>query len=111
MRLLLVHADRFSFRVTQKTALAEPLPEGKGHSVHVDKDCLVVFCTIERVDGDNAEAAATQAAAEIADVAAKVRVNSVVIYPYAHLSHDLAPPDRALLVLHRLTAIVGSTSE
>ena len=70
--------------------------EGGGENV------LVAFVTVEDVDRSNVDDVVEQAAEDIADVAAKVKASGVVVYPYAHLSSRLAPPDVALEALKRL---------
>ncbi|UCE92218.1 MAG: threonine--tRNA ligase [Methanobacteriota archaeon] len=97
MRALLIHADKFEYKSKTPTKYAEELPEDHDKK-HKSKDSLVVFSTIESRDGD-AEAIASSAAADIIEVVKKVEAESVVLYPYAHLSSDLAGPDVAVKVL------------
>ena len=97
MRALLIHADKFEYKSKTPTKMAEKLPEDHDEKFKV-KDSLVVFSTIESKD-DEVEAIASVAAADIVDVARKVEAESVVLYPYAHLSSDLAGPDLAVEVL------------
>lgn len=105
MRVLLIHADSFQYGVKDPTKMAEKLAEGqpKGHSFD---EPLVVFATVESSD-DNAEAIASVAADDIAEVFGKVEARSVVLYPYAHLSSDLAAPDKAIEVLKATEAAVA----
>ncbi len=95
MKLLLIHADFMEFEVRKKTRIAEPY-EGKGERV---EDCLVVFTAVEEGDDDRV---VDKAVEEIRDVAKKVGANKIVVYPYAHLSSNLAPPERAKEVLKLL---------
>ena len=97
MRALLIHADKFEYKSKTPTKMAEELPEDHKEKFK-SKDCLVVFSTIESKD-DEIEAIADVAAADIVDVARKVEAEGVVLYPYAHLSSDLAGPDLAVKVL------------
>ncbi len=92
MRLLLIHADYIEYEPKKKTKIAEPF-EGKGERV---EDCLVVFTAVERGDDDRVVKRAVE---EIRDVAKKVKVERIVIYPYAHLSSDLADPETGVRVL------------
>ncbi|MEM1658262.1 MAG: threonine--tRNA ligase [Candidatus Jordarchaeales archaeon] len=97
MRMLLIHADRFSYEVTEKTPLAEDVEEEakKGFS----EDCLVVFSTVERGDEKNVDDVISQAVEEIRRVAEQVGAKRIVVYPYAHLSPNLSDPDTAVKVL------------
>ncbi len=44
----------------------------------------------------------SQAVDDMVDVAGKVNASAIVVYPYAHLSRRLAPPDVALEALRRI---------
>ena len=97
MKLLLIHADYLEFEAKQPTPAAEEVPEElkKGR---VD-EALVVFVAVEDMDEANPEAAAENAAREIAEVCQQVEAQKVVLYPYAHLSQSLASPAAAIKVL------------
>ena len=97
MRVLLIHADRFEYEIKEPTKMAEPLPENHPN-VHSFKEVLVAFSTIESSDTDMV-AIAEAAAADFQDVFTKVRAERMVLYPYAHLSRDLASPKLAVDVL------------
>jgi threonyl-tRNA synthetase len=97
MRVLLIHADKFEYEVREPTKMAEPLP--KEHpKKHSFKEVLVAFSTIEASDED-VDAIAEVASADFADVFAKVKAERLVLYPYAHLSSNLASPKLAVDVL------------
>lgn len=95
MRLLLIHADYIEYEVKEKTKLAEDF-EGKGDRV---EEVLVVFTSVEK--GDNEEVV-KRAVEEIKDTAKKVGANRILIYPYAHLSSNLADPETAINLLRML---------
>ncbi len=97
MRALLIHADKFEYKSQTATKVAEELPEDH-EKKHKSKDALVVFSTIESKD-EEVDAVAGAAASDILDVMAKVEAERVVLYPYAHLSPDLAGPELAVKVL------------
>ena len=95
MKLLLIHADYMEYEVKKKTKLAEPF-DGKGERV---EEVLVAFTSVER--GDN-EDVVRRAAEAIREVAEKVNARRIMIYPYAHLSSNLADADTAVRLLKRL---------
>lgn len=97
MRMLLIHADRFSYEVTEKTPIAEEVEEEamRGSS----EDCLVVFSAVERGDEKNVEDVVSQAVEEVRRVAEQVGAKNIVVYPYAHLSSNLSDPETAIRVL------------
>ena len=91
MRLLLLHAKEVWFKAV-KEALREPPDPPMEARV---EDCVVAFTSIERGDGPGE---VEEAAREIVAHARRVGVERAVVYPFAHLSHDLEEPGRA----HRL---------
>src|SRR5881296_251526 len=103
VRLLLIHADKFEYESKEK-AVKEPelIPD------HAKKgmlqDGLVVFTTVEKGDEQSPENTATNAAASIEEVLGWLKTNRVMIYPYAHLSTDLAGREPAIETLKILEA-------
>ena len=97
MKLLLIHADYMEYEVKKKTKLAEPF-DGKGERV---EEVLVAFTSVEK--GDNEEVV-KKAAEAIREVAQKVNAERIMIYPYAHLSSNLADADTAVNLLKKLEA-------
>ncbi len=102
MRVLLIHADKFEYEVKEPTKMAEPLPS-EHQKKHSFKEALVAFSTIEASD-DDVSAIAEVASADFADVLAKVKAERLVLYPYAHLSSNLASPKLAVDVLKAIEA-------
>ncbi|MBN1459528.1 MAG: threonine--tRNA ligase [Armatimonadetes bacterium] len=103
MRILLIHASRFSFHVTEKTSAVSSLAELRDDQrTGALGDALVAFMASEKGDDKNVESVARQAADTIADQAAQVRTGDVMLYPYAHLSSSLASPRVATKVLARI---------
>ncbi|MGB9176514.1 MAG: threonine--tRNA ligase [Methanoregula sp.] len=100
MRLLLIHSDYIEYEVKKKTKMAEEC------SVLSDKEteALTVFCAVESIDEEDLEGVILQGIGEIKKTAAQVNVDRIVVYPYAHLSSDLASPDTAITVLNGLKA-------
>jgi len=106
MRVLLIHADRFEYEVKDPTKMAEELPPDAEKKFSFDQP-LVVFTSVESGDED-ADSIAEAAATDISDVASKVEAASVVLYPYAHLSPDLAGSAQAIKVLKATEAALSS---
>ncbi|MEM4898028.1 MAG: threonine--tRNA ligase [Pyrobaculum sp.] len=101
MRLLYIHAERFKW-AAREPAL-EIHDEPTSGSV---ENSLVVFTTVEKGDVVEEEFL-DKVAQDIIDVASRVKAEAIVIYPYAHLSNELARPYIAREVLDRLYQIVG----
>jgi threonyl-tRNA synthetase len=100
MRLLLIHSDFIEYEAKKKTGMAEECLVLKDS----EQEALTVFCAVESIDEDDIEDVVVQAVREVADVADQLSVRNVVIYPYAHLSSDLARPDLAVAALRALGA-------
>jgi threonyl-tRNA synthetase len=106
MRVLLIHSDRFEYESKQPTKVAEELPSDEARS-HSFDEVLVVFATVESTDTDSA-AVSSAAAEDIADIFQKVEAERLVLYPYAHLSPELAGPDLAVAVLKATESALSS---
>lgn len=102
MRILLIHSDEFSYRVTQKTPIAEKL-EDESIKQGSSKECLVVFSAVEKGDEINKSYVINQTVSEITKVAGQVGAKNIVIYPYAHLSPNLSDPKTAVEILKGVT--------
>jgi threonyl-tRNA synthetase len=98
MRLLLIHSDYIEYEAKKKTKMAEE------EAVLADsqKETLTVFCAVESIDEEDLEGVIMQAVQEIDKTADQVKVDNIVLYPYAHLSSDLASPEIAITVLKTL---------
>jgi threonyl-tRNA synthetase len=109
MRVLFLHADRFSYEVTGETSISkqlDPIPAEmlKGSAQEV----LVCMISIEKGDGENLEGLVANAAANIADQCQKLNAANVFLYPYAHLSSSLEAPRTAARILERLEASLSA---
>ncbi|MEM3675131.1 MAG: threonyl-tRNA synthetase editing domain-containing protein, partial [Candidatus Methanomethyliaceae archaeon] len=101
MRLLLIHADYIEYAALEP-AVKEPEPiENVGKKEKVD-ECLVAFCSVEKSDEAGPKEVAKLASETILEHAKMVKAERVVVYPYAHLSPELAPPKTAMEVLKEL---------
>ena len=95
MRVLFIHADYIEYEARERAIKsAEELEQKKERC----EECLVAFISVE--EGD--EGIEERAVIEIRDVADKLNVERIVLYPYAHLSNKLAAPDVAVKVLRAL---------
>jgi len=101
MRLLLIHADSMSYEVKEEALEeAEEIDEGRRSGSY--ENTLVVFTAVEEEDVKSIDLVVDSASKEIVDVMNRVKANSVLLYPYAHLSSSLARPKEALTVLAKI---------
>lgn len=111
MRLMLIHADRFSFQVTDKTTVSGFAGEiAPGEERASLEEVLVAFVSVEKGDESDPRDVAEQAAAQIRATADKVGAARVIVYPYAHLSSDLAKPRVAAGALDQITELLSGES-
>jgi len=93
MRILQLHSDFIEYKpIKKEVAIAE---ETEKKPKRLD-NLVVLFTCVE--EGDN-EAVAKQAIDEVKDALQKLKTEKILIYPYAHLSSNLAKPAAALKIL------------
>lgn len=98
MRILQLHSDFIEYKPVQKEiAIAE---EAEKKPVRYE-DIVVLFTAVE--EGDD-KAVAQKAVDEIEVFLKKLKANRILIYPYAHLSSNLAKPVEALKVVKTMEA-------
>ncbi|MGB9719039.1 MAG: threonine--tRNA ligase [Candidatus Anstonellales archaeon] len=93
MRILTIHSDYIEIETKSKAikSAEEGIKELK------EKECLVVFTSVER--GDSVKIASAYAE-EVEKVAEQVKTKNIVLYPYVHLTSNPASPSVAIEVLH-----------
>src|SRR3989344_6580765 len=96
MRILAIHSDFLKFQIKKKAI--KDAEESDGKEVEI-KECLVIFTAVEKPDEENQEQASKQLAEEVKKIADQVKVKKIVIYPYAHLSSNLAQSGKAIKIL------------
>ena len=97
MKILSLHVDYINFKPLKKAlkqigALSEI--EKKGKKV---KESLVILTAVEK--GDSIKGSVKELVENIKDIAKQVKTKNIVLYPYAHLSSNLATPDVAVEIL------------
>jgi len=96
MKTLSLHCDYIKFKPVQK-ALKEPEKLDKESEKEKKvNECLVIFTAVEKTDKQEDSELLVE---EIEDIAKQVKANRIVLYPYAHLSSNLASPDLAIQIL------------
>lgn len=97
MKALMLHADLFEYQpVGREIREAEEVESLEKKSYN---DVLVAMISVEDGDGDEE---ADSMASEIIKVAREVKSRRILLYPYAHLSSDLAPPSTAKTLILRV---------
>ena len=110
MRLLFIHSDHLEFEAREE--VSEDLAEREGVPLEGRmEECVTVFISVESDDEENPDGVVENALAEIGDVTGQLNTDRVVLYPYAHLSEDLAAPDTATAVMGDLEAAMSEEYE
>jgi threonyl-tRNA synthetase len=103
MRILQLHSDFIEYEpIAKEIKLAEDLDSKS--KVRLD-DLVVVFIAVENADD---ESIAKSAADEIEKYLGTIKSNKVLLYPYAHLSSNLAAPSQAVAVIKSLENLLAS---
>ncbi len=93
LRILQLHSNFIEYKpIKKEIATAEKCEKKKKRL----EELVVLFTCVE--DGDD-EAVARKAVEEVRSSLQQLKVNRVLIYPYAHLSSNLAKPTNALKVV------------
>ena len=96
MKILTLHCDYITFQANKKAFKdASELTEDEKKE-HTVKECLVILTAVESGDGQKEF---DDMIAAIKKTASDVKTQTLVIYPYAHLSSNLAKPAVALEML------------
>lgn len=98
MRILQLHSDFIEYEPVEKEI---PSAENCDKQKIRIEDVVVLFTAVE--EGDTEEVA-KKAITETKFFLDKLKANRVLIYPYAHLSSDLANPENALKVIKAMEA-------
>ncbi|MEM3153566.1 MAG: threonine--tRNA ligase [Candidatus Bathyarchaeia archaeon] len=98
MRILQLHSNYIEYKPIQKEiAIAEETDK----EIKRLEEIVVLFTAVE--EGDD-ETVAKKAIEEVKSFLEKLKVNRVLIYPYAHLSSNLAKPSEALKIVRAMEA-------
>lgn len=101
MKLLLIHASEFRWRVREAARGLRVRDEPEPEEAELE-DVVVAFVAVEEGDGQDLSGVVARAADAVAEFAGRVKCSTVVLYPYAHLSTSLARPEVALKALRDL---------
>jgi len=93
MRILQLHSDFIEYQPIRKEIAGAEKAEKSSKRL---EDLVVLFTAVEK--GDDQQTA-VRAMDEVKESLERLGASRLLIYPYAHLSSDLAPPVEALAVL------------
>ncbi|MCE4605883.1 MAG: hypothetical protein F7B59_00925 [Desulfurococcales archaeon] len=106
MKVQIIHAKEFWFKSNKPaTKIREPL-------LSIDEplyNALVLFISIERNDKELIEEIKKSFLSDINKLVESLKPGTIVLYPYAHLSDELAPPSTAVSLMRELEVLVKET--
>src|SRR4030042_3122558 len=98
MKILILHVDYIKFKPLKKALKNIGELSEKEKKEKEVKEALVVLTAVEKQDS-NIKKVVEKLAENIKDVAGQVKAKKIVLYPYAHLSKELASPELAINIL------------
>ncbi|HYR03950.1 MAG TPA: threonine--tRNA ligase [Nitrososphaerales archaeon] len=97
MRILQQHLDFIEYEpISKEISAAEDIPDKKKQRY---EEIVALFVSVEPGDDDEVAKRAVEGTKSFLE---KLKVNRIIIYPYAHLSQSLARPKDALEVLKKM---------
>jgi threonyl-tRNA synthetase len=99
LRILQLHSNFIEYEVVKKEISTAEKPEKTKDRL---EEIAVLFTAVEEGDDENIARKAMEATKASLD---RLKVNRILIYPYAHLSNKLAKPPVALKILKEMKEI------
>ncbi|MEM4296926.1 MAG: threonine--tRNA ligase [Nitrososphaerota archaeon] len=101
MRILEMHVNYIEYQPIRKEI---PQAEDSDTSPRRVDDALVMFVSVEP---DDDESVAKMAMEDAYEYMGRLKVGRVVIYPFAHLAHELASPEHALEMVRLMSEMAS----
>ncbi len=100
MKALYLHSKEFFYKPVKPVG---DIPKDDIEDLDREfKECIVVFLTIEDGDWERREVVIQEFSRDLLNKMKDLKVERVVVYPYAHLSENLEDPRRAFRMLKML---------
>jgi threonyl-tRNA synthetase len=97
MRILLLHADFIEYQpISKEIQTAEDIPSKSSRKID---EVIVALVAVEK---DDDESLTDEVGSELKTYGQMIKCDNLLIYPYAHLSSDLADPSMAKSLLNSI---------
>jgi len=97
MRILLLHADFIEYQpISKEIQTAEDIPSKSSKKI---EEVIVALVAVEK---DDDESLTDEVGSELKTYGQMIKCDNLLIYPYAHLSSDLAGPSMAQSLLNSI---------
>ena len=107
MKILSLHCDYINFKPLKKAIknIAElSEKEKKGESI---KESLVIMTAVEK--SDDLKNSPKELAKNIEELSEQIKIKTIVLYPYAHLSSNLGSPQTASEILNKTKKLLENS--
>jgi threonyl-tRNA synthetase len=104
MRILQLHCSEFGYEVKKETPVAEQPPNPRRENL---ENVLVCFICFEKKDESRIKEISKTLVENLKIDASRVGCNTVLLYPYAHLSKSLGSARLAKTFLSRLRDLLS----
>ncbi len=94
MRLLMLHVDHFRCTITEK-GRSKIVETFSSKTTEVD-EALLILASVEKQDETKIEIISRKAVEEISKLAHQLKVDTIVLHPFAHLFGELSRPEVAV---------------
>ena len=98
MKILALHVDYIKFKPLKKALRSITELSENDKKEKTVKESLVILTAVEKSD-KNVNGVVNDLVENVKEIAKQVKAKNVVLYPYAHLSSNLASPDLAVKIL------------
>ncbi len=105
MKFLSLHCDYIKFKPLKKALKKIARLSEKDKKEKTIKEPLVVLTAVEKHDS-NIKNIVEKFVEGINEIAEQLKANTIVLYPYAHLSSNLASPEHAINILEKTEKIL-----
>jgi threonyl-tRNA synthetase len=95
--MLILHVDYFRCTIT-KRGRSKIVEDPPSKTTEVE-EALLVLASVEKQDEANPEDVSGKAVKEIAKLGHQLKVNTIVLHPFAHLFGELSKPEAAIETL------------
>jgi len=100
MKFLSLHVDHIRFKPLKKALKnIQDITEKEKEGEEV-KEALAILTAVEKID-TNVDEVVKEFVKHVKDIAGQVKADKIVLYPYAHLSSNLASPELAIEVMKK----------
>lgn len=105
MRALLFHCKQYGVKIVGiSTRPKDIIPEEVKEKDQDCRDCVVVFVTVEK--NDEVEKTSSALSEEVAKMCKEVGHKNIVLFPFAHLSNNLAKTTDGITIISHVENIL-----